>query len=485
MQGKLRMRRWEFGVVSPIIFSVLVSFCIFTPNTARTTDTDAMTQCLDRMLPHLRTMVPDPQGKDVVTYFRTLADSTSADTVRKNLRVIDPSRYYSKTHIEETSDGLDILLGPRKDPNTPRIAVHNEPLVAPPPPLRGSGLKNRLIVLDAGHMGTVLGQPYALGEGKFHRYHAGQVNEAWLNLGTTIRVGQMLTDAGAIPIFTRTESPAYEFPRDTDPLFLKFLRENNTADPVMIRYFNDAESGRKLTANASMRARALEYYRRFDLARRACVAITERSNATSAGSLEIKPQVTYVSIHWNAARLTKVHRKLEEFSPQNGISAAIPGGFRRDAMNRQDKAFSASQLVLGGATDDSLALAHSLSRAVQKSTNLPSTTYGSSVSRGWTEEGWYRYDLEDAIYLRWDDVMILREVPGPVVVIEGPFFTNPQEFTNLVDNDLWIAPWKPFEGHWFPNRIEDYARGIFNGIQDFFAERPLSGTPIVRGEELR
>ncbi|MFH1016795.1 MAG: hypothetical protein V1798_01275, partial [Pseudomonadota bacterium] len=417
------MRRWKFGISKPTIFLVLVGLCVLAPNAARATDADAMRQCLDRMIPHLRTMAPDPKAEDVVTYFQTLADSTTADTVRKQLQVIDPSRYYSRTHIEETSDGLNVLLGPKRDPNTPRITVHNEPLLPPPSPLRGSGLRNQSVVLDAGQMGTVLGQPWAVEEGKFHRYHAGQVNEAWLALGTTIRVGQMLTEAGARPIFTRTENPIDEFPRGTGPLFLKFLRENNTADPAVVRFFEDAESGRKLSAHGAIYTRAFEYYRRFDLARRACVAITENPNPTPAGILEKTPQVTDVSIHWNAAHL----KPRQPFSPENGISAGIPGGFRRDAMSRKDKAFSATQLVLGGATDDSLALAHSLSRAVQESTNLPSTTHGSSSGPGWTADGWYRYDVEDAIYLRWDDVMILREVPGPVVVIEGPFFTNPEE----------------------------------------------------------
>ncbi|MFH1018556.1 MAG: hypothetical protein V1798_10320, partial [Pseudomonadota bacterium] len=66
--------------------------------------------------------------------------------------------------------------------------------------------------------------------------------------------------------------------------------------------------------------------------------------------------------------------------------------------------------------------------------------------------------------------------------IEGPFFTNPEEFARLVYNDLWIEAWGPFQGHSFPKRIEDYARGIFNGIQRSFEAPPTAGTPDLTGD---
>ncbi|MFH1018543.1 MAG: hypothetical protein V1798_10255, partial [Pseudomonadota bacterium] len=66
--------------------------------------------------------------------------------------------------------------------------------------------------------------------------------------------------------------------------------------------------------------------------------------------------------------------------------------------------------------------------------------------------------------------------------IEGPFFTNPEEFARLVYNDLWIEAWGPFQGHSFPKRIEDYARGIFNGLQGFFDGHPTTGAPALKGD---
>jgi hypothetical protein len=439
---------------------------------------EGMRECIERILTTDVT-APDPAAHDAPKFLQALADTTTTEKVLDSLRVVDPGERFRNRYVENDpiTRTLKIYLGPRSDPATRVIQVGSEAIAGEPSAtLQGTGLIGQEIVLDAGHMRGPFGRPYAPEEGKFVEYTpgVGGVSEARINFGVMSIVGRRLEEAGARVIFTVGDEPIEaDFPRGTHRLLgdgAWVIRIRTKADPKenprwrrVVDYFRDPDSALKYGAALRGRVRqdAFEIYQAFDLSRRACVGWAERST----GKPKLQPRRIYVSIHHDADAPRNA-RGDRLFTRANGVSVHVPGVYHPKYLNDPFEAFDTARIALQGSAEDSLLLAKTLSRALQRSQNLGVLTRG-QLPGPRRKPGRYLLDPEDAIYAR-AELKILREMGGPVVLTEGFYFNNIDEFTLLLANDLIVQAWGPFRDHVYPKRIQSYADGLFDGLAAFF-----------------
>lgn len=357
--------------------------------------------------------------------WNTLPPTVQEDSTRFDaaLRILDPQGALAAV-LTRTSEGVAVRHPSRQQ-------ALELPFVA-----AGIGARPafRRILLDPGHRGG----PWARIEERDHGADLGPaIREGDLTYVTARLIQVDLEKRGFEVRLTRAGPPAAPYPEGAFPgfdpereirwwLFQRRPSEASSLSPLgrsrFVRWWLERVGRRRHEANEFL------LYNQFELRARSEIAE------------HFEPDLT-LSLHYNASP-----------DPEDdGIVLYVPGNPLVGELDAGSERFFAVRRLLEGSLWPSIEVARRIGHAMQQQLSLPAL--------GVTEERSLRslaVDEAAGVYAR--NLAILRRTPGPVVLIEGPCVSHPDEAILLTQSTGEI------DGLNVPERSRQYAAAIVHAL---------------------
>lgn len=175
---------------------------------------------------------------------------------------------------------------------------------------------------------------------------------------------------------------------------------------------------------------------------------------------EIKPDVV-ICLHLNAEGWGKADAP--QFSPKNHLHVLVNGCYAPVELANQDVRFEMLNRLFGRIHEEEIPLAQSMAEALAKTTDLPAYVYTTPNARP--------AGLSSYVYAR--NLLANRLYMCPVVYLE-PFVMNHEETYHRLLMGHYLGR-TLFNGKLRTSAIEDYVRGVVQGLLGYYAkQRPHS-----------
>ncbi len=302
------------------------------------------------------------------------------------------------------------------------------------PPLEGAPLLTGVhIALDAGHIGGA----YAKIEERFLSFAEGEaIQEGDLALLTAQVLKPRLEALGArVTLVRESNDPVTEKrPAELKPQAIAFLKEAGIAAP---KETYDGITGDAKLMTVQWQSEKL-FYRVSEI----------RARAKKVNEV-IMPDVV-ICLHLNAEAWGDAAKP--QFSPLNHLHVVVNGCYSANELALDDVRFEMLRRVFSRAHEVELPLADAVAKGMADATGLPPYVYTTPQARATGETGY--------VYAR--NLLANRLFLCPVVYLE-PFVMNHQETYRRLLLGHYVGR-TLMNGKLHTSAIEDYARGVVNGL---------------------
>ncbi|MEC9464219.1 MAG: N-acetylmuramoyl-L-alanine amidase [Myxococcota bacterium] len=270
----------------------------------------------------------------------------------------------------------------------------------------GNALEGLRVVLDPGHYGGV----WAEAENRYYEVEGRvPIREGNLTYATALELGRALHLAGATVWFTRgapprepiryVDQPDFDLQHEAS-LWLTYHHEPLT------RLWKSLYPARIADAMLTrLKAKKIErsgphLFTLSDLRRRSALANRCRADVT-------------ISIHDNASGNPSV----------NHLMVFMPGNFMPGELDSEASRYYAVRQLIDGALPSTLVLGRRIAREMSARMKLPVRPEKKKLNR-------LAMAQAPGVYAR--NLSILKRTRGPVLLVEGPFMTHPDEYQQLM-----------------------------------------------------
>lgn len=269
-----------------------------------------------------------------------------------------------------------------------------------------SSLEGLRVVLDPGHYGGV----WAEAENRYYEVE-GQVpiREGNLTYATALELGGALHKAGATVWLTRgapprepiryVDQPGFDLQHEAS-LWLTHRQSSLTRLWKSLYPARLADAMLRRMKATKIERSGPHLFALSDLRRRSALANRCRADVT-------------LSIHYNASGNPRV----------NHLMVFMPGNFMPGELDSEASRYYAVRQLIDGALPSTLVLGGRIAREMSNRMKLPARPENKKLNR-------LAMAQAPGVYAR--NLSILKRTRGPVLLVEGPFMTHPDEYRQLM-----------------------------------------------------
>ena len=325
-----------------------------------------------------------------------------------------------------------------KRPQPPAAGTRTWRKAAELPPLKGRPLLSDIhFAIDPGHIGG----NWAAMEERFLSFAPGEsIQEGALTLTTAQVLAERLKALGAYVTLVRDrlEPVTEQRPSDLIPAARQLLVDAGFAQP---QETYSSVTGDEKIITVQWQSEKL-FYRVSEIHARA-----KKVNGS------IKPDVV-LCLHYNAEAWGSA--AAPQFSPSNHLHVLVNGCYSPVETEQQDVRFEMFNRVFARIHEEELPLANAVATGMSAATGLPAYVYTTPNAR--------RVGPNSYVYAR--NLLANRIYQCPVIYLE-PFVMNHEETYRRLLNGHFLGR-TLVAGRVQTSAIEDYVRGVVNGIVSFY-----------------
>lgn len=400
-------------------------------------------------VPHLTPLAPVPNWEVLKKYQGLITRAQFEEALKNVYQQLNakefPWKLEDQTLILQTSPGqapLELPFRSEKFSNSqPQSSLRYWRTAKELPALKEGEplLKGVNIALDPGHIGG----EYARMEERFLSQAPGEaVMEGSLMLQLAKLLKPRLEALGATVTLVRTEEEPVTSQRPEHLLEAakKVLLDAGIANPLPDY---TADMGEQKVLTIRWQAEKL-FYRVSEIRARA-----EKVNQN------IRPDVV-LALHLNAEAWADPQNP--SFVDRNHLHLLVNGCFSANEIQQDDIRFDLIHRIFQNISSEEIPLAKTVAQAMQAKTHLPAYVYQTPNAR--PVEG------SDLVYAR--NLLANRLYQCPVLFFEPYVMNHELTYKRLLLGHFIGETW--FQGQWVTSPLEDYARGVVEGLKIYYKQ---------------